>query len=60
MGRVGVRYHISFDVGKCGQTAVIEGIHDADGTAIPMTSSSGACSAGATDTKRSASAPVKG
>ena len=40
-----VRYHISFDVGKCGQTAVIEGIHDADGTAIPMTSSSGACSA---------------
>ena len=41
-----VRYHISFDVGKCPQTAVIEGIHDADGTAIPMTSSSGACSAG--------------
>ena len=41
-----VPYHISFDVGKCGQTAVIEGIHDADGTAIPMTSSSGACSAG--------------
>ena len=40
-----VRYHISFDVGKCPQTAVIEGIHDADGTAIPMTSSSGACSA---------------
>ena len=40
-----VRYHISFDVGKCGQTAVIEGIHDADGTAIPMTSSSGACAA---------------
>ena len=40
-----VPYHISFDVGKCGQTAVIEGIHDADGTAIPMTSSSGACSA---------------
>ena len=39
-----VPYHISFDVGKCGQTAVIEGIHDADGTAIPMTSSSGACS----------------
>ena len=39
-----VRYHISFDVGKCPQTAVIEGIHDADGTAIPMTSSSGACS----------------
>ena len=35
-----VRYHISFDVGKCPQTAVIEGIHDADGTAIPMTSSS--------------------
>ena len=41
-----VRYHISFDVGKCPQTAVIEGIHDADGTAIPMTSSSKACSAG--------------
>ena len=41
-----VRYHIIFDVGKCPQTAVIEGIHDADGTAIPMTSSSGACSAG--------------
>ena len=41
-----VRYHISFDVGKCPQTAVIEGIHDADGTAIPMTSSSGACSTG--------------
>ena len=40
-----VRYHIIFDVGKCPQTAVIEGIHDADGTAIPMTSSSGACSA---------------
>ena len=40
-----VRYHISFDVGKCPQTAVIEGIHDADGTAIPMTSSSKACSA---------------
>ena len=40
-----VRYHISFDVGKCPQTAVIKGIHDADGTAIPMTSSSGACSA---------------
>ena len=40
-----VRYHINFDVGKCGQTAVIEGIHDADGTAIPMTSSSKACSA---------------
>ena len=40
-----VPYHISFDVGKCGQTAVIEGIHDADGTTIPMTSSSGACSA---------------
>ena len=40
-----VRYHISFDVGKCPQTAVIEGIHDADGMAIPMTSSSGACSA---------------
>ena len=39
-----VRYHISFDVGKCPQTAVIEGIHDADGTAIPMTSSSKACS----------------
>ena len=39
-----VRYHISFDVGKCPQTAVIEGIHDADGTAIPMTSLSGACS----------------
>ena len=39
-----VRYHISFDVGKCPQTAVIEGIHDADGTAIPITSSSGACS----------------
>ena len=38
-----VRYHISFDVGKCPQTAVIEGIYDADGTAIPMTSSSGAC-----------------
>ena len=41
-----VRYHISFDVGKCPQTAVIEGIHDSDGTAIPMTSSSKACSAG--------------
>ena len=41
-----VPYHISFDVGKCPQTAVIEGIHDADGTAIPMTSSSKACSAG--------------
>ena len=41
-----VPYHISFDVGKCGQTAVIEGIHGADGTAIPMTSSSKACSAG--------------
>ena len=40
-----VRYYINFDVGKCGQTAVIEGIHDADGTAIPMTSSSKACSA---------------
>ena len=40
-----VPYHISFDVGKCPQTAVIEGIHDADGTAIPMTSSSKACSA---------------
>ena len=40
-----VRYHISFDVGKCPQTAVIEGIHDADGTAISMTSSSKACSA---------------
>ena len=40
-----VRYHISFDVGKCPQTAVIEVIHDADGTAIPMTSSSKACSA---------------
>ena len=40
-----VRYHISFDVGKCPQTAVIEGIHDSDGTAIPMTSSSKACSA---------------
>ena len=40
-----VRYYINFDVGKCGQTAVIEGIHDADGTAIPMTSSSTACSA---------------
>ena len=40
-----VRYHIIFDVGKCPQTAVIEGIHDADGTAIPMTSSSKACSA---------------
>ena len=40
-----VRYHINFDVGKCPQTAVIEGIHDADGTAIPMTSSSKACSA---------------
>ena len=39
-----VRYHIIFDVGKCPQTAVIEGIHDADGTAIPMTSSSKACS----------------
>ena len=39
-----VRYHISFDVGKCPQTAVIEGIYDADGTAIPMTSSSKACS----------------
>ena len=39
-----VRYHISFDVGKCPQAAVIEGIHDADGTAIPMTSSSKACS----------------
>ena len=39
-----VRYHISFDVGKCPQTAVIEGIHDSDGTAIPMTSSSKACS----------------
>ncbi len=40
-----VRYHISFDVGKCPQTAVIEGIYDSDGTAIPMTSSSKACSA---------------
>ena len=40
-----VRYYINFDVGKCPQTAVIEGIHDADGTAIPMTSSSKACSA---------------
>ena len=40
-----VRYHIIFDVGKCPQTAVIEGIYDADGTAIPMTSSSKACSA---------------
>ena len=39
-----VRYHIIFDVGKCPQTAVIEGIYDSDGTAIPMTSSSKACS----------------
>ena len=40
-----VRYLISLDVGRCTQTAVIEGIHDSGGTEIPMTSSSGACGA---------------
>ena len=41
-----VRYLISLDVGGCTQTAVIEGIHDSNGTEIPMTSSSRACGAG--------------